>query len=86
MKKEFWELVKDLTTREFEIVGKTKDDIDFSKDIVKIQKATERSVACETPDISTTLQDIRNGMIRLGLKESPGLYRNLRKEANLTSY
>ena len=79
----FWEVVKNLYDKEFEIVGETDDDTDFTFDIVEIQKKTKKRIVCETPETTISLDKVRKSMTNLGLKETPGMYIKLKKQAGI---
>ena len=83
----FWEIVKNLDDNTFEVIGQSEDDTQFTSDIAEIKTKTSRDVASETHDIETnSLDHVKKALHNLSLKEHPGMYRDLRKQAGLSHY
>lgn len=82
-----WEIVKNLDDHTFEVIGQDDDSTQLNSDIAEIKTKTSRDVACETHEIETnSLEHVKKALHNLNLKEHPGLYRELRKQAGLSHY
>jgi hypothetical protein len=69
----YWMICKSDDSCEFEIVGQTSDDTEYTRKVCLLQEMGKRA-RCETPPTDLSREQIIQGMKALGYQETPGLY------------
>lgn len=81
-RKSVWEVFKDDSSKEFEILGRTTDDSQLTNNSAEMQEYGI-GVRCETPVGSLSEEEIRSGLERCGYKYKDGLYTERLKDLEI---
>ena len=73
MQKSFWEIFYDDDNYQFEVVGISQDDTEFTLRVCEL-KRSGKNVSCNTPPSTVIKEDIIADMKSKGYKQIDGLY------------
>lgn len=79
MRKQFWEIVKDIDRELFEICGISEDDTFLTNTIAEMQEYS-LSVQCETTAINIEKSSLISSFEHRGYRYKAGLFEELRSE------